>query len=490
MTTIDTSDVVQRLRDHPVIGSVPLPELEWIAAHGYLRRFAAGEYVIRKGQERGANGLWLLLTGHLALYVDRGRGGGGRRKLAEWRGGEVSGVLPYSRVTTAIGDGVVEAETEIWMVDREWYPEMIRVCPELTAILVHVMLDRARHFTSAELRDEKLVALGKLAAGLAHELNNPASAMVRSAQVLGGLLDQGEAATHALGALGLSAAQMAGVETVRRACLAAPARVWSPLERADREEHLAAWIEGRGGDASLAAPLAETAVALEALEGLAGVVPDAALDVALRWIAGGCAVRGLRQEIERGAGRIFELVSAVKGFTHMDRTPDAQPVDVATALRDTIILLRSKATSKSASLVADVATDLPAVLGVGAELNQIWANLVDNALDAVGHGGRVAVSARREGSRIMVEVTDDGPGIPAELRERIFEPFFSTKDVGQGVGLGLDIVRRTLERHDGEIELESRPGHTVFRVRLPAEGMRSDGRWSRSSSRIQIELEQ
>jgi len=127
------------------------------------------------------------------------------------------------------------------------------------------------------------------------------------------------------------------------------------------------------------------------------------------------------------------------------------------------------------------------VHGVGAELNQIWSNLVDNALDAVAPGGRVAIVARREGNRVVVEVEDDGPGIPADIRERIFEPFFSTKDVGKGVGLGLDLVRRTLERHDGEIELESRPGRTVFRVKLPAEGMRSGGRWSRSTSRIQIE---
>lgn len=485
MTAIELSGVVQRLRDHPVVGGAPPPELEWIAAHGYLRRFAAGDYIIRKGQDRGINGLWVIFTGHLALYVDRG----GRRKLAEWHGGEVSGVLPYSRITTAMGDGVVEADTEVWMVDSEWFPEMTRVCPDVTAILVHVMLDRARMFTSAELRDEKLVALGKLAAGLAHELNNPASAMVRGAKVLGELLDQGEAAAHALGALGLDATQMAGLQAVRDACWAAPVRTWAPLERADREEQLAAWIEAHGGDAALAAPLAETAVALDVLEGLDRVVPDRALDVALRWIAGGCAVRGLRQEIERGAARIFELVSAVKGFTQMDRTPVAEPVDVGRALHDTIIVLRSKATSKSASLVADVPGDLPAVQGVGAELNQIWANLVDNALDAIGTGGSVAVRARAQNARVVVEVMDDGPGIPAEIRERIFEPFFSTKDVGKGVGLGLDIVRRTLERHDGEIEVESRPGHTVFRVRLPAEGMRSSGRWSRSSSRIQIEPE-
>jgi len=274
---------------------------------------------------------------------------------------------------------------------------------------------------------------------------------------------------------------------VRQSCQAAPVHTWTPLERADSEDRLAAWIEARGGDADLAAPLAETAMSPEVLEGLAGVVPDAALEVSLRWIAGACAVRGLRQEIERGASRVFELVSAVKGFTQMDKSPVAEPVDVGRGLRDTITIMRSKAASKSVSLSAEVDPDLPAVQGVAAELNQIWSNLVDNALDAVSPGGRVAVSARGEGSRVVVKVEDDGHGIPADIRAHIFDPFFSTKDVGKGVGLGLDIARRTIERHDGEIEVESRPGRTVFRVTLPAEGMRSSGRWSRATPRIQIE---
>lgn len=482
MTTAQQQTIVQRLHEHSTLGGAPLPELEWLAAHGDLRRFAAGEKIVKQG-EAPAMGLFVLLTGHLALYVDRR----GRRKIAEWHAGEVTGALPYSRLTIAIGDVLAEADAEIWMVDRDRFPELTRECPDVTAILVHVMLDRARHFTSTDLRDEKLVALGKLAAGLAHELNNPASAMVRSAKAVGDMQAQGEAAARAVGALGLTAGQLAGVDAVREACQAAPVRTWSALERADREDTLATWIEAHGADVRLAAPLAETAVAVEVLERLTNVVPPDALAVVLQWIASGCAVRSLTQEIERASSRVFELVSAVKGFTKMDRSPVAEPVDVGRGLRDTIIVLRSKAAAKSVSLTAEVDPDLPPVQGGGAELNQIWSNLVDNALDAVGTGGRVAVSARREGNRVVVEVADDGPGIPPEIRERIFEPFFSTKDVGKGVGLGLDLVRRSLERHDGEIDLESRPGRTVFRVRLPAEGMRSSGRWSRSSKRIQIE---
>lgn len=483
MTTTPQPGILDRLRAHATLGGVPQHELEWLAAHGYLRHYAQGDFPVRRG-ELALQFLMLLLDGHVALYMDRGRG---RQKVAEWRGGDVSGVLPYSRVTTAIGDGIAEEETDIWQVDKAHFPEMTRECPETTAILVHVMLDRARHFQSADLRDEKLVALGKLAAGLAHELNNPASGMVRSAKALTESLSQAEAAARALGALGLPADQTAAVEAARVTCLAAPVRTWSPLERADREDAITEWIKAHGGDAGLGAQLVDSGVSLEMLDGLAGVVSGPALDVALKWIASGCATSGLAMEIEHGAARVFEIVSAVKGFTQMDRAPVAQPVDVGKGLRDAMIVLRSKARTKSVSLKAEVDPDLPPVQGMGAELNQIWANLIDNALDAVGEGGQVDVTARRAGSNVVVEVRDDGAGIPQEIRERIFEPFFSTKDVGKGVGLGLDLVRRTLERHDGEIEVESKPGRTVFRVKLPAEGMRSSGRWSRSSKRIQIQ---
>lgn len=483
MTTTPHRSILERLRQHATLGGVPERELQWLVAHGSLRRYAKGELAIKHG-EAAIDSLMVLLTGHVALYVHRGRG---RQKAAEWHAGEVSGVLPYSRATVAIGDGVAEVDTEVWMVNRAHFPEMIRECPETTAILVHVMLDRARHFTSTDLRDEKLLALGKLAAGLAHELNNPASAMVRAAKALGDRLAQGERAARALGALGLKPEQVAAVEDARAACLTAPVRTWSPLERADREDVIASWIEARGGDAGLAAQLVDTGVSVDLLDRLAATVTGEALDVALTWIGSGCATSGLAMEIERGAARVFEIVSAVKGFTQMDRAMVAQPVDVGRGLRDAMIVLRSKASAKSVSLVSEVEPDLPPVQGMGAELNQIWANLIDNGLDAVGTGGRVEVRARREGGRVVVEVTDDGPGIPAEIRERIFDPFFSTKDVGKGVGLGLDIVRRSLERHDGEIEVESRPGRTVFRVKLPAEGMRSSGRWSRTSKRIQID---
>jgi signal transduction histidine kinase len=189
---------------------------------------------------------------------------------------------------------------------------------------------------------------------------------------------------------------------------------------------------------------------------------------AVGWIAAGCIVGRLSTEIESAASRIHALVAAVKGFTHLDQTPASMLVDIGQGLRDTVAVLRGKARSRSIGVTLDLPPELPRVPGFGGELNQVWANLLENALDAAPESGRVAVSVAREPNTVVVRVVDDGPGVPAAIRDRIFDPFFTTKPVGHGVGLGLDIARRIVERHDGWIELDSRPGRTEFRVTLPA----------------------
>src|SRR6185312_2028790 len=344
-------------------------------------------------------------------------------------------------------------------------------CPHVTAELVHAMVDRARAFKVSDLQVEKMASLGKLAAGLAHELNNPASAAARSAQLVSQALAESEEASRELGAAGLDAGALAMVERVRAVCGGgSAAAVLSPLDRADREEALAEWLLDHGADDGLAASLAETDVTLAQLDELAAAVREDQLRAALRWVAAGCTVRGLARDIERAASRVHELVSAVKGFTYMDRAASPEPVNLAKGLGDTLAVMAAKARAKSASLTVDVPTDLPRVLGFGGELNQVWANLVDNALDAVPDGGRVTVTARAEGPKVVVRVADDGPGIPAEVRSRIFDPFFTTKPVGKGTGLGLDIVRRLVDQNDGSIEVDSEPGRTEFRVAVPAAG--------------------
>jgi signal transduction histidine kinase len=247
----------------------------------------------------------------------------------------------------------------------------------------------------------------------------------------------------------------------------------SPIERADREEALAGWFDAHGFDADYAAALADTNVTPAALDRLADAIGADALDAALRSIASGRLMRLLVGEIDASVSRIYELVAAVKSFTYMDRAATREPIDIRRSLTDTLAVLGAKTRAKSVVVELAIPADLPPVHASGAELNQIWANIIDNALDAVASAGRVEVTASRQLERVVVCIADDGPGIAPEIQGRIFDPFFTTKPVGQGTGLGLDIVRRLLQRSDGEIEVESRPGRTEFRVSLREDTRRS-----------------
>jgi signal transduction histidine kinase len=363
---------------------------------------------------------------------------------------------------------IAQEPTEILSLHREHLPEMTRVCFEITSRLVHLMLDRARLFTSSDLQNEKMISLGKLSAGLAHELGNPTSAIERSVCLLTDRLEDSESAARALEAARLTDAQLAAVDAIRTACLAKkPAKARSPLEQVDREDAICEWLVRRGLDAANAPMLAETEVTFEALNGLAEVLTGPALNAVLRWSAAGCAVRSLASEIQGAAMRISSLVTAVKGFTHMDHAMIAEPVDPTHGLCSTVTVLNAKAMEKLVTVAVDMQDDLPQVFGFAAELNQIWGSLIDNALDAAAQGGRVEVSAMREGQRVVVRVIDDGPGIPDAIRSRIFDPFFTTKPMGEGTGLGLDIARRLVRHNDGTIEFESHPGRTEFKVSLP-----------------------
>jgi signal transduction histidine kinase len=460
---VTVTDLVDRLAEHKTVGAAPREELAWLVSHGSLRHLSEGEVLSAKGAP--VTGLFVVLTGHIAVFVDRGAG---RQKVIEWRAGDVAGVLPYSRLVSPPGDSIAQEPSEILAVPRDDLASMIRECHQITSILVHSMLDRSRVFTSGALHDEKMVSLGKLSAGLAHELNNPASAIERSAALLGDRLEEAEQAARVLGALGLTGPQLAASDAMHASCVTTRMHgVLSPIQQAEREDAIADWLADHGVDAAVAGPLAETAVTLDALDRIAAAVSGRPLDAVLRWAAAGCSVRGIASEIQEAARRVSGLVTAIKGFTHMDQATVAEPVDLAYGLDDTIAVLKSKARSKSVAVTVTVEPRLPRVRGFAGELNQIWANLIDNALDAVPDSGRVDVTANCERRRVVVRVVDNGPGIPAEIREHLFEPFFTTKPVGKGTGLGLDIVRRLVIHNDAGIEVETAPGRTEFRVSFP-----------------------
>jgi signal transduction histidine kinase len=464
-TSVVTDDLLAQLAKHRALGHAPPNEHAWLVKHALRFAYEPGDIVNRKGEQ--VQHMIVVLSGHIVIRADRGAGS---HKIFEWKTGDVGGAMPYSRGASPPQDACAEEHTEVLKIDRELFGELTRECPTVTAALVHAMLDRARQFTSGDLRDEKLLSLGKLAAGLAHELNNPASAVMRSSKLLIESLTGAEEASRILASANLSPAQFAAIDKARAMCDAARGNApRTPIERADREDELTDWLAEHRATQEYAIPLADTGITPGALDLLARTVEGEALEAALGWISSCVLVKSLANEIEKAAERIHDLVGAVKGFSYMDHAPATEPVDIRRGIADTLTMLNSKSRAKSVAIGVEIPDDMPRVYAVGAELNQVWMNLLDNAIDAVDKGGHVTVRASRERARVLVRIIDDGPGVPQNIQNRIFDPFFTTKGVGQGTGLGLDIVRRLLQRQDGDITLESVPGHTEFQVLLPSE---------------------
>jgi signal transduction histidine kinase len=457
--------MVDRLAALPALAHVPREQLQWLVDRGEVRRIDDGTTI--RGTSAEPLGLFIVVSGRFSVRVDQA---GVEREVREVTSGTATGYLPYSRMITPRGYLVADGPVEFLSIRAEDIKEMTRECYEFTASCVHEMLERVRVFKSDDKRQEKMAALGRLSAGLAHELNNPASAVARAAAELDAARAEVVAASRALGAAGFDGESMAAIRSLEVVTQATPSEQLSAVERADLEDRVMDWLDAHGIDPDLAYPLVEHGLRVPDLDAAASELHDAHLAVVLTYVAAIAASRGLSAQISSAAARIHSLVAAVKKHTHMDRAPGVEPVILADHIRDTVALMSAKASLKRLSVELNVEADLPPVAGSVADLNQVWMHLLDNAIDAVAESGRISVDLAGGDDSVLVRVVDDGPGIPDEDQERVFEPFFTTKDVGQGRGLGLDVVRTVVRSHKGHVELRSRPGRTEFRVILPAAG--------------------
>ncbi len=439
--------------------------LEWLAAHFEIRCFNAGDVLITEGAP--ATEFFVVLEGEIHFRLMGDPSGSVFVRVA----GQPSGVLPFSRMKVARGRGMAVRWTRIVVMPATDLRELVYRAPNLGQKLVAEMTDRTREATRMVERSEKMLALGKLSAGLAHELNNPASAVVRSAAMLRetlarrrreAILMKGEIIPPQAQAIMTSLA-----ESINECGPATQAT--DALERADLEGDFADWLAQHNAPSELAGDLVEAGITAEQLDPLTKLISQEGFSRGLRILVCDHQVLCLTREIEEASRRISDLIQAVKAYSYMDQTPMSE-ADVEQGI-DVTLRMFQHLIKHGIEVKREFAGNLPKIPANGGELNQIWTNLIDNAISAMSRmpQGEKVLTVRTvlEPDTVLVEIADNGPGIPSEIQGRIFDPFFTTKPVGEGTGLGLDIVQRIIRTHQGSVRLESRPGRTVFQVRLP-----------------------
>jgi len=439
-------------------------EIECLRPLGTEAALAQGETLFSEGQPEQE--FYVVLEG--SLKVTR-KIAGEDTLLVVHEPGEYTGALSMFNGDPSIATGHATAPTRVLRLQAAEFKGIIVACPALAGEILGVMAQRRPEADALAQQREKMAALGKLSAGLAHELNNPAAAARRAAARLRESLVTLQRSAFELGERRLSDAQKDLLLDVQGK---AEAPALDALALSEREDALADWMDVRDipESCALAGAMAEGGLTEETLETLAAQIPEpAALAASLAWLGSSLEAVALLRTTEQSADRISDLVTAIKAYSYMDQAP-TQEVDVRASLETTLTILRFK-WKHGVEIVRDYAPDLPCITAYGSELNQVWTNLMDNALDALDGRGHLFVRTAREDDQILVEIGDDGPGIPEDIQARIFEPFFTTKGVGQGTGLGLDTAYRiVVTRHHGDLRVTSEPGSTRFQVRLPIAG--------------------
>ena len=463
---------IDELKRIPMFADLSAEKLTWLSEHFEVASVKKGEVY----SEAGIKAEWLiaLIEGRLQFRDDDGQGG---RTVFNVVQGQVGGMLPHSRMTHFRAASYAVEDSRVARLHVDHFPEMLRVVPELDSRLMHLMLDRTRSVASRQLQQEKLAGLGTMAAGLAHELNNPASAAKRAAQNLQERLSLFDKhASFMLSAVMFKDYNGNGdpFEPVTERLQAGAPKI-DPLTQGELEDDLTDWLEEYGIEQpwDVAATFLGSGLDRPFLEEfVTKLVPEHVINF-LNWLPHDLEMRNLSNELTISTERISDLVSAMKSYSYMDQANEKMKTDLHKGIDDTLIVMAHKFTKKAIKIDKKYG-DIPPFQAYGGELNQVWTNLLDNAADAVPDtGGVIEIITAFDAAEdcIMVQVIDNGHGIPEEKKARIFEPFFTTKEAGRGTGLGLDITYRIVtSRHGGALDVESKPGETRFSVRLPYGG--------------------
>lgn len=456
------------------------PEFLETEVQAELVELQPGEYLFRAGEK--ATQIYIILEGRLDMYREtrQKRISMGSLVAGNW-GGEMSTLVGLDRFSS----GVAATLCRILIYHEQALWWLMASSAVVRRKLLAKLAKRLSVYQTLSLHRHKLESLGQMSAGLAHELNNPAAAARRSAQTIVKTLDQlGDSVDDILDSV-----MFEGYPTDKNPVQEIYDRIQlqgvslDPLTQSDLEDELLQWLEEKQAQDpyEMAATFVSVGLTKEILmDNLLGpnpLRPDP-LRRFLRWLCKDIQIRQLAQELTQGTTRISELVTAMKAYTYMDRSPDKQSINIHEGIDDTLVILKHKLKKKQITINKDYTTDLPKIHAYGGELNQVWTNLIDNACYVLPDQGTITIRTQRDplnADRVLVEVIDDGPGVPLEVQPFVFDPFFTTKDVGEGTGLGLDICHKIVYfRHRGSIELQSRPGWTQFRISLPIQSSEED----------------
>src|ERR1700691_2584508 len=445
----------------PAFVDLPEDQITWFISHTNEMNLKAGETAFR--QDDPADAMYVIVEGQLQTRGEIG----GETVVIPMQPGSVTGVLPFSRMKQFTVGVKALTDAKALRFASAQFPELVQKMPELAQRLVGLMSDRIRETTRREQQRDRLASLGKLSAGLAHELNNPASAAKRATSQLRDMLKKIKEASLELGRRDLTPAQKSQIVDLEGALTQRDEPPPDSLTVSDLEERIDSLLRSHGQNDlwQLAADLARKNAKPQVVESLFEAFDADTARAALVRIGASLEIYSLLEEIESSTSRISDLVGAIKEYTHMDQAP-VQNVDIVKSLETTLTILNHKL--KRGVVVQRDYQPVPLLVNsFGSELNQVWTNIIDNAIDAMHGKGKLRVRTYRDEDCVVVEIADNGPGIPNEVLPHIFEPFFTTKGVGEGTGLGLDTVQRIVKKHRGSIQISSKPGNTCFQILLP-----------------------
>ena len=461
---------IEELKNIISLRDLPDEHLEWILAHSEYREYSDGEIIFETGDI--IDEMYFLIEGKIHYYRDIN----GRLVFYfsfennDLSGG-VSGVLPYSRLKESHGSAVAVGKLRIIKMHKKYFHDLEKLNPDFIQRLIGYMTERARFFATTQMQQEKVSALGKLAAGIAHEMNNPAAAIDRISEELDRRLKFNFELTEGLLKYNISPQAIRDIrETALKKGqnLSAKNKI-TPLQRIQKEDELNDWLNEKGfsGRNELAETFTEAGFSTDDLDAINKNVGGEAFQNILDWLENLLSSERILKDLEDASNRITMLVGAIKSHVHMDKSGDLYRTDLHKDIEDTLILLGYKIREKNITIRKMFCDDLPEVEVYVGELNQVWTNIIDNAIYAVPNGGEIIIETACDKKFITVRITDNGSGIPKEILSRIFDPFFTTKKVGEGTGIGLDIVKNVINHHNGEVKVNSIPGKTEFIINIP-----------------------